>query len=182
MNNFLLEIVSKIQLYLSHPCADMIKKLQDDKYVRSFSWDRTYDYYTFIECLLKSGNLRCKHGFVRYMRNCRYLDRQRFDSGDADIDRANAEHFASDSEDSERKDDVRGFSHPIGPNMADGSETSSDEPDSDDDSVSSSDSDTPIIAVSRRDPSIRVEVHRIRRVTDSDNERDRLHAEYLSAD
>ena len=43
---------------------------------------------------------------------------------------------------------------------------------------SSSDSDTPIIAVSRRDPSIRVEPHRIRRVS----ERDRLHAEYLSAD
>ena len=87
-----------------------------------------------------------------------------------------AEPF-SDS-DSESEDDVRGFSHPIGPNMADGSETSSDEPDSDDDSVSSSDSDTPIIAVSRRDPSIRVEVHRIWRVS----ERDRLHAEYLSAD
>ena len=141
-----------------------------------FSWDKTYNYYTFIECLLKSGKLRCKHCFVRYMRNCRYLDRQRFDSVDADIDRANAEHF-SDS-DSESEDDVRGFSHPIGPNMADGSETSSDEPDSDDDSVSSFDSDTPIIAVSQRDPSIRVEVHRIRRVS----ERDRLHAEYLSAD
>ena len=114
------------------------------------------------------------------MRNCRYLDRQRFDSVDADIDRANAEHF-SDS-DSESEDDVRGFSHPIGPNMADGSETSSDEPDSDDDSVSSSDSDTPIIAVSRRDPSIRVIVRRLPRANDSDNERDRLHAEYLSAD
>ena len=72
------------------------------------------------------------------------------------------------------------FFHPIGSNMADGSETSSDEPDSDsdDDSVSSFDSDTPIIAVSQRDPSIRVEVNRIPRVS----ERDRLHAEYLSAD
>ena len=50
--------------------------------------------------------------------------------------------------------------------------------------ASSSDSDTPIIAVSRRDPSIRVDVHRIRRVSDSDSdsERDRLHAAYLSAD
>ena len=195
----------------------MIKKLQDDKYVRSFSWDRTYDYYTFIECLLKSGNLRCKHGFVRYMRNCRYLDRPRFDSGDADIDRANAEHFSSDSEDSESEDDVRGFSHPIGPNMADGSETSSGSGDSSDEEVEV-DSDTPIIAVSRRDPSIRVEVQRLPvandsdseggaslypsdevfyqfhsrdvihprhaqdRWTSSDNERDRLHAEYLSAD
>ena len=109
MNNLPLEILSKIKLYLSHPCADMIKKLQDDKYVRSFSWDRTYDYFTFIECLLKAGNLRCKHGFVRCMRNCRYLDRQRFDSGDADIDRANAEHLSSESEESESEDDVRGF-------------------------------------------------------------------------
>ena len=78
--------------------------------------------------------------------------------------------------------DVANFGHPIGPNMAEYSDTSSDETDSDSDSSSSSDSDTPIIAVSRRDPSIRVEVHRIRRVTDSDDERDRLHAEYLSAD
>ena len=88
------------------------------------------------------------------MSNCRYLDRPRIDSGDADIDRANAEHFS----DSESEDDVRGFSHPIGPNMADGSETSSDEPDSDSESSSSSDSDTPIIAVSRRDPSITFKV------------------------
>ena len=51
---------------------------------------------------------------------------------------------------------------------------------SDDDT--SSDSDTPIIAVSQRDPSMRVVVCRLPRVNDSDSERDRLHAEYLSAD
>ena len=62
--------------------------------------------------------------------------------------------------------------------------------------ASSSESDTPIIAVSRRDPSIRVEVQRlyddssslyptiaqVANDSESDNERDRLHWEYLSAD
>ena len=44
---------------------------------------------------------------------------------------------------------VAHFSHPFGPNMADGSETLSDEPDSDsdDDSVSSADSDNPVIPI-----------------------------------
>ena len=58
------------------------------------------------------------------------------------------------------------FAHHIGTDVSDGSETSSDRGScSGDDSVSSSDSDTPIIATSRRDPSIQVSVHRLPRTS-----------------
>ena len=127
-------------LFNSHPCADMIKQLQNVRAVRNLSWDMSYDYWTFIDCLLKSGNLRCKCGFVKYMRNCRYLDRPCFDVDD-DIDRLNAEHL-SESESDDDSDDA-----------------------SDDDSSSSIDSDATIIAFSRNDPRVQVVVQRLPRAS-----------------
>ena len=193
MNNLPQDILNKIQLYLRHPCAEMlldeigfVDRVFPGQVLCDYRMDhpRTKamgNYARVIQELWNVSNMiwsydRHHHAGLFDYKRCLRINSIEDDSDGESVG------YCSRMFNSQPIDPNLFNCHPIGPNMADGSETSSDEPDSDSESVSFSDSDTPIIAVSRRDPSIRVEVHRIRRVTDSDNERDRLHAEYLSAD
>ena len=176
MNKLPQDIINKIQLYIRHPCAEML--LDEISYAdRVFPGQMLWDYRMEHPRTKAVGNYARVIQELWNVSNMIWSYDRHHHAGLFDYKRCLRINSIEDDSESE-SDDEDDFSHPIGPNMADGSESSSGSGDSDSESSSSSDPDTPIIAVSQRDPSIRVDVHRIRRVS----ERDRLHAEYLSAD
>ena len=181
MNKLPQDIINKIQLYLSLPCADELKahiEYVEDRGKVTWQWSILTAYKsTHIQTKLISKYNKVMKQLDSRIGYARFVDRRVFNNRGIQIfcDGQPIYNYG--------RFDYRTCLRVI-KNHNDDSERSDD------------DDDTPIIAVSRRDPSIRVEVHRlyddvsslyptlaqVASDSDSDNERDRLHAEYLSAD
>ena len=178
MNNLPQDICNKIQLYLSHPCAEMLKAHLE----HCDSWGKNDWKKDILVCYKRSHVLsKASIKYDKVMKQldsrigyARFVDRRVFDNRvQIFCDGQPMYHYGM----FEYKTCLRVIKNH---NDDSDSDSSDEEVEVANYVASSSDSDTPIIAVSRRDPSIRVEVHRIPRFNDS--ERDRLHWEYLSAD
>jgi len=188
MNKLPLDNINKIQLYLSHPCADELKahiEYVEDRGKVTWQWSILTAYKsTHIQTKLISKYNKVMKQLDSRIGYARFVDRRVFNNRGIQIfcDGQPMYNYG--------RFDYRTCLRVI-KNHNDDSDSDSDSSDEEVEvanyvASSSSDSDTPIIAVSRRDPSIRVEVQRLPVANDSDsegdNERDRLHWEYLSAD
>ena len=137
------DILNTIYRFNSHPCADLITGVKQD-----IDYDVADE--DFITELISEDKLEMCLAHKYHYRHDEYLKECRA--------RARSEQnylwdtYGDDSDDSVVNLHVRG-------NVANSEYTDSD-----------SDNDTPIVAVSRRDPSIRVEVNRIPRTNSSDSD------------
>ena len=186
MNKLPQDIINKIQLYLSHPCADMLKahiEYCDARGKVTWQWAiLTCSKKTHVQTKLIAKYDKVMKQLDSRIGYARFADRRVFNNRGIQIfcDGQPMYNYG--------RFDYRTCLRVIKNHNDDSDSDSSDEEVEVANYVasSSSDSDTPIIAVSRRDPSIRVQVQRLPVANDSDsegdNERDRLHWEYLSAD
>ena len=149
MNKLPQDIINKIQLYLSHPCADELKahiEYVEDRGKVTWQWSILTGYKS------RHAKNRLTAKYNKVIQELANLNdfvhcRNRFKFGHFDYKMLLRSARIMEDSDSESEGFCsRMFNcHPIGPEMAEYSDTSSEETDCD--SSSSSDSDTPIIPI-----------------------------------
>jgi len=159
MTQLLPEIWNKIWLFNSHPVADLIRNLltqvefdKEHPYNETYYWDPKY----LMNVLAGEGHIEICCDYPHHLRhNHRFMRTKSYSAK-----KFNRELRIPSSHDIDVDNDGMAIYEIMDVDRANAQYYPMFD-DRDSESSSSSDSDTPIIAVSRRDPSIRVEVSRL---------------------